>query len=128
MSLFDSLKGMASNEVKKMVASECGEHPGLVSHAVDMVNSKDMGGIEGLMGKFRENGLGDKVESWIGPGGKHPISAVEVERVLGKDRINQIASKSGISADEASAKLAKVLPAIVSKMSGGGTAAVSAAA
>lgn len=127
MSIFDSVKGMGSDEIKKMVARECGDHP-LVGHAVDMVNSKEMGGVEGLMQRFRANGLGEKVESWIGPGGKHPITAQEVERVLGKDRINEIASKFGMSADEASSKLAKVLPTVVSKMAGGGSKAASTAA
>jgi uncharacterized protein YidB (DUF937 family) len=109
-----------------MVAKECGDHP-LVGDAVDMVNSKETGGLEGLAQKFRENGMGDKVESWIGPGGKHPITAEEVEKVLGKDRIQAIAAKFGMSPEDASAKLAKVLPTIVSKMSGGGSQAANTA-
>jgi uncharacterized protein YidB (DUF937 family) len=124
MSIFDDVKGLVnSDEVKKMVAGESGEHPGLVSDAVDMVKSPSNGGVSGLMQKFHENGLGDVVKSWIGPGGNHPITAGQVEKVLGKDRINEIAAKFGMSADDASAKLAKVLPAIVSKLTPGGAAA-----
>lgn len=127
MSIFDQVKGLAnSDELKKMVASESGEHPGLVSHAVDMVKDPSTGGVGGLMQKFRANGLGEKVESWIGPGGKHPLTAEEVEKVFGKDHINQIASKFGMSAEDASAKLAKVLPTIMSKLGSGGAAAAAA--
>lgn len=133
MSIFDDVRGMANSDavknladsdtLKKMVASESGEHPGLVSHAVDMLKDPSTGGLSGMMQKFRASGLGEKIESWIGPGGNHPITAEQVTKVLGEDRINAIASKFGMSAEDASAKLAKVLPAIVSKLTPGGTAA-----
>jgi uncharacterized protein YidB (DUF937 family) len=133
MSIFDDVKGMANSDVvkrmadsdtvKKMVASESGEHPGLVSHAVDMVKDPSTGGISGLMQKFHENGLGDAVKSWISPGGNHPITAEQITKVLGEDRVNEIASKFGMSAEEASAKLANVLPTVVSKLTSGGAAA-----
>lgn len=128
MSLFDSAKGMmGSDTVKNLVAKECGDHP-MIGHAVDMVNSQETGGVQGLVEKFRSQGLGHIVDSWIGPGGNHPISADEVQRVLGQDRINAIASKFGMSPQDASAKLAQVLPTVVSKMSGGAGAAGSTAA
>lgn len=128
MSIFDSAKKLMGNDaVKNMVAKECGDHP-LVGHAVDMVNSPETGGMEGLVQKFRANGLGEAVASWIGPGGNHPITAEQIQRVLGQDRINAIASKFGMSPQDASAKLAEVLPTVVSKMSGGSSAAGSTAA
>ncbi|MGB7189147.1 MAG: YidB family protein [Acidobacteriaceae bacterium] len=132
MSIFDSVKGLMGNDavkglmdndmVKGMVAKECGDHP-LVGHAVDLVNSPETGGVEGLVQKFRANGLGEAVESWIGPGGNHPITAEQIQNVLGRDRISAIASKFGMSPEDASAKLAEVLPTVMSKMTGGGSAA-----
>ncbi|MGH9588331.1 MAG: YidB family protein [Acidobacteriaceae bacterium] len=122
MSIFDAAKGLLdSNMVKNMVASECNEHPGLVSHAVEMVNDPAVGGLDGLMQKFRSNGLGEAVNSWIGPGGNHPITGDQVQQVLGQDRINAIASKFGMSSEDASAKLAQVLPSIVDKLTPGGS-------
>lgn len=119
MSLFDAAKRMmGSDAVKEMVAKECGDHP-MIGHAVDMVNSRETGGVQGLVEKFRAQGLGHIVDSWMGPGGNHPITADEIQRVLGQDRINAIASRFGMSPEDASAKLAQVLPTVVSKMAGG---------
>lgn len=134
MSIFDSIENLAggdalknlanSDTVKNLVASECGEHAGLVSHAVDMVNDPSIGGVSGLARKFQANGLGEVVNSWIGPGGNHPITAEQITNVLGADRINAIASKFGMSADDASGKLASLLPTIVDKLTPGGQATV----
>jgi len=133
MSIFDAAKGLldsdavknlaSSDTVKNMVASESGEHPGLVGHALDMINDPATGGLSGLAEKFHANGLGEIVNSWIGPGGNHPITAEQITNVLGADRINAIASKFGMSSDEASAKLAMLLPSIVDKLTPGGNVA-----
>lgn len=128
MSLFDAAKGMmGSDTVKNLVAKECGDHP-MIGHAVDLVSSQETGGVQGLVEKFRTQGLGHIVESWIGPGGNHPITADEIQRVLGQDRVNAIASRFGMSPEDASAKLAQVLPTVVSKMAGGASEAGSNAA
>ena len=124
MSIFDAAKGLLdSDAVKKMVASECNEHPGLVSHAVEMVNDPSVGGLDGLVQKFHSKGLGEMVNSWIGPGGNNPITPDQIKNVLGEDRINAIASKFGMSSEDASAKLAQVLPSIVDKLTPGGSVA-----
>lgn len=133
MSIFDAVKGLVSSDavknlansdtVKNMVASESGEHPGLVGHALEMINDPATGGLSGLAEKFHSNGLGDIVNSWIGPGGNHPITAEQITNVLGADRINAIASKFGMSSDDASAKLATLLPSIVDKLTPGGSVA-----
>lgn len=136
MSIFDRAKDMASSDavknladsdtVKKMVASESGEDPGFVGEVINMVKDPSNGGVSGLMKKFQENGLGDTVKSWIGPGGNHPITAEQIKNVLGEDRINSMASKFGMSADDVCAKVAKILPAILSKLMPGGAAAAAA--
>lgn len=134
MSIFDAIENLAggdalknlanSDTVKNLVTSECGENSGLVGHAVDLVNDPAIGGLSGLVQKFHSNGLGEVVNSWIGPGGNHPITAEQIQNVLGADRINAIASKFGMSADDASGKLASLLPTIVDKLTPGGQAAV----
>lgn len=124
MSIFDAAKGLLDSDmVKNMVASECSEHPGLVSHAVEMMNDPSVGGLDGLVQKFHSNGMGEIVNSWIGPGGNRPITADQIQQVLGQDRISAIASKFGLSSEDASAKLAQVLPSIVDKLTPGGTVA-----
>jgi len=136
MSIFERAKSMASSDtaknladsdtLKKMVAGESGEDPGLVGEVINMVKDPSNGGVSGLIKKFQENGLGDTVKSWAGSGGSHQISAEQVKKVLGEGRINAIASKFGMSADDACAKVANILPVILTKLMPGGAAAAAA--
>jgi uncharacterized protein YidB (DUF937 family) len=114
MSIFDS--------VKEMLGSNSGANAGLMSHAMDLVNNPETGGLQGLVQQFHEKGMGDVVNSWIGPGGNHPITADQIQQVLGQDRINAIASKFGMSSEDASAKMAQLLPTIVDKLTPAGSA------
>lgn len=113
MSIFDVVKEFAGNE-------GAGD-AGLMSHAMALINDPQTGGIQGLVQQFHEKGLGEVVNSWIGPGGNHPITADQIQQVLGQDRINAIASKFGMSPEDASAKLAQYLPSIVDKLTPGGS-------
>jgi uncharacterized protein YidB (DUF937 family) len=105
MSIIDSVKDKLG-----------GQNSGLVSHATDLVNNPATGGLEGLVQQFHANGLGGVVNSWVGQGENQAISADQITRVLGADRINAIAAKFGMSPEDASAKLAQVLPVVVSKL------------
>jgi uncharacterized protein YidB (DUF937 family) len=119
MSIFDSVKGMVEGEI----GSQLGGDSGLMGHAMQLVNDPDNGGLDGLVQQFRDKGLGDVVDSWIGPGGNHPITAEQVQQVIGQDRLNEIASKFGMSADDVSAKMAELLPSVVDKLTPGGAVA-----
>lgn len=119
MSIFDSVKGMVEGEI----GSQLGGESGLMGHAMQLVNDPDNGGLGGLVQQFRDKGLGEVIDSWIGPGGNHPITAEQVQQVIGQDRLNQIASKFGMSADDVSAKMAELLPSVVDKLTPDGTVA-----
>ncbi|MDX9758328.1 MAG: YidB family protein [Bacteroidota bacterium] len=74
------------------------------------------GGIGSLVENFTKGGLGDMIGSWIGTGSNLPISAEQIQSVLGSDQVKAIAGKLGISPEEASNKLASVLPDVVDKL------------
>lgn len=112
MSIFDSIKGMTGGQ-------ESGD-AGLMSHVAGMVNDPQSGGLMGLVQAFHANGLGGVMESWIGQGENQQIATEHIEKVIGQDRINEIASKFGMSPEDASAKLAQILPTIVDKLTPGG--------
>jgi uncharacterized protein YidB (DUF937 family) len=109
MSIFDSVKGM-------MGSNAGGADAGLMSHAMEMVNSPETGGLQGLVQQFHAKGMGEMVSSWVGTGGNHPITAAQIQQVLGQDRIAAVASKFGMSPEDASAKLAQLLPNVIDKM------------
>jgi uncharacterized protein YidB (DUF937 family) len=74
-----------------------------------------LGGLDGLVKKFQEAGLGDKIQSWIGGGENLPISADEVKRVL-PDTVNDLAGETGKGADEVAGTIADTLPEIINKV------------
>jgi uncharacterized protein YidB (DUF937 family) len=54
------------------------------------------GDLNNLIGQFTSKGLGDVIGSWVGTGKNLPISGDQLQNVLGKDTISQLASKVGL--------------------------------
>ncbi|MDH3225855.1 MAG: YidB family protein [Thermoleophilia bacterium] len=73
-------------------------------------------GLSGLLGKFTDAGMQDKVDSWQGSGENQPLSADEVKQAIPQDELEQIADEAGISVDEAAEGLAHDLPEAVDEM------------
>ncbi len=66
-------------------------------------------------------GYGDQVNSWLSEGKNLPISAQQLQEVLGNDTVRQLAAKYGIPVDQLSTVLAQVLPKAVDQASPKGT-------
>ena len=78
------------------------------------------GGISGVVDKFRASGLGQHADSWVGTGANIPVSAEQVKDALGAGGLAQMASKVGLSPDQASGGLAQLLPELVNQMTPAG--------
>lgn len=74
------------------------------------------GGLQGLLGKFTQGGLGDAVSSWVGMGANKPVTPDQVNQALGADQVQALASKLGVDPSHASGFLAEYLPKIVDKL------------
>jgi len=98
-------------------------HPGVVNALLGLLGSQGgAGGLSGLVQMFEQQGLGHLVGSWIGNGQNLPISAQQLESVLGSDRLGQLAQQAGIPADQAGSMLASALPGLVDRLTPTGTA------
>ena len=104
----------------KGALSSGGGQSGLLDGVKDLLTSASSGGIEGLVKKFKEKGLGDTISSWIGTGENKPITGDQIHQVLGQDTIKKLAEKAGISTDEISKKLASMLPQVIDKLTPNG--------
>jgi uncharacterized protein YidB (DUF937 family) len=78
------------------------------------------GGIQGLMAKFSQGGLGDVFSSWVGMGDNKSISADQISKLLGSEQVNSLASSLGVDPSHASGFLADYLPKIVDKLTPSG--------
>ncbi len=87
-----------------------------------LANDGDHGGLGGLVGKFEQAGLGNVVSSWIGGGQNLPISAEQLQSILGSDAVAGIAAKLGINPADAMGQLSTMLPGLVDKLTPNGAA------
>ena len=78
------------------------------------------GGLAGLVQQFQQGGLGDLMASWVGTGQNLPVSAEQLQGVLGHDMLAQLAQQLGLSQGEAAGQLSQLLPQVVDKLTPGG--------
>ena len=75
------------------------------------------GALGNLAQSFQRNGLGNVLQSWIGTGQNLPISASQVQQVLGNDVVSDMAGKAGLDVPETADALSGMLPQVVDKLS-----------
>jgi uncharacterized protein YidB (DUF937 family) len=78
------------------------------------------GGLGGLVDAFKKAGLGEKADSWVSTGENQPVTEPEVEKGVGADVLDDLASQTGLSREELLKRLATVLPGMVDKMTPSG--------
>jgi len=86
----------------------------LLNGALGMLQA--MGGIDGLVNKLQQSGLGDLAASWVGTGENKNINPEELANVLGKDQIAALAQQAGLPESQGASVLSQVLPAMVDKL------------
>ena len=73
------------------------------------------GGLGELLDRFKQNGQGDKAESWVNTGANKSCSAAELEKALGADVLETLSEHTNLSKEELLARLCRELPDAVDK-------------
>jgi uncharacterized protein YidB (DUF937 family) len=107
MGLFDNIAGAV---LGKMM----GDKGTMAQAALEMFNQH--GGLEGVLEKFNQAGLGNLAASWVSKGENMPISPNQITEVLGGTTIADMAAKFGLTPEMLSAQIAEHLPNVVDKM------------
>jgi uncharacterized protein YidB (DUF937 family) len=76
----------------------------------EVLGSGGHGGLNGIVAKLQQAGFGDQVKSWIGNGQNLPITAEQLQQVLGSDTVKQLAARFNIPVDQLAKVLAQLLP------------------
>ena len=77
-------------------------------------------GAMALVNMFKSSGLGDQVQSWLSTGANQPVQGADITKVLGQERMAQIAQTLGVDPQQASHQLAETLPNLIDKISPNG--------
>ena len=78
------------------------------------------GGLGGVLDKFRQQGHGQQVASWVGTGENQPIGDKAVQDVVGLDEISRMSQKLGVSQQEVTSGFAQILPEVVNHLTPNG--------
>lgn len=112
--------GLLDEMENKAVTSMLGNSSNpLATSLLQMINNQP-GGLSGLMQSFHDKGLGGIMASWVGTGQNLPITADQIQHVLGSEQVKELAAKAGISPDLASSSLANMLPSLIDKLTPNG--------
>ncbi len=106
------------NEIAGSLGREHGHNPSLINGITDLIRGQ---GIRGIIDRFTQRGLEDRVRSWVGRGSNRPITNNEVREVFEEDEIRNIANESGVSEDEAVEAIKRVLPDAIDRATPNGT-------
>jgi uncharacterized protein YidB (DUF937 family) len=100
MGILDSLMGAAGG----------GGNP---LEAITQVLGSHDEGLNGLLKGFEAAGLGAVAQSWVSKGANLPISAEQIQAVLGSAPVAAFARKLGVDPKDAAGHLAQLLPQVV---------------
>jgi uncharacterized protein YidB (DUF937 family) len=119
MGLLDGLAGLAG-----AVGGGGQGAPGVAGALAELLSHQQGGGAGGLgalVQAFEQQGLGHIINSWIGTGPNQPVTAAQLQQVLGGERLQAIAGRLGVSPDALAGQLAATLPQLIDHLTPNGT-------
>ena len=112
--------GLLDQLVGSLAGGQSGGNNALLETVMKLVNDPQNGGLQGLIQSFEQGGLGEIVNSWVSKGENLPISAEQIQSVLGGSSLGNIASQLGMNSEEASGSLASMLPQLIDSLTPNG--------
>jgi len=110
------LENLAATGASSML-SHC-SNP-VATGALEWIN-RQPDGINGLIQAFHDKGLAEVVNSWVSTGQNLPVSAEQIQQVLGSQQVQELAARVGVSPQAVSSQLSTLLPALVDKLTPNG--------
>ncbi len=74
------------------------------------------GGLNELLKRLEQNGLGDAGRSWVGTGPNQPVTPDSLEKAAGADTLDALARETGMPRNELLRRLTAELPQDVDKL------------
>lgn len=112
--------GLLDQVIGAMAGGQSGGNNALIETVMKVLSDPQNGGLQGLIQSFQQGGLGEIVNSWVSTGQNLPISAEQIQSVLGGSSLGNIAAQLGMNSEEASGSLASMLPQLIDSMTPNG--------
>jgi uncharacterized protein YidB (DUF937 family) len=80
------------------------------------------GGLQGLLQRLTEGGLGPQVQSWVSSGRNLPVNADQIIEALGSRRLQRVAEQFGVDQELLANTIADLLPDLVDRLTPAGRA------
>jgi uncharacterized protein YidB (DUF937 family) len=124
MGLFDSVLGAATQAAGGAFGQAMGQQGGSSGNVLEglsgLLGGGGGAGLAGLVQQFQAGGLGNVISSWISTGQNLPITAEQIQQVLGSEMVGRFAQSLGIDPAQAAGQLASLLPNAVDAMTPNG--------
>ena len=75
-----------------------------------------MAGWREFSASFVQGGLSQQADSWVGTGQNMNISADQLQQIFGSSTISDLASRLGMSEQQAGSEMAQVLPEVINQL------------
>ncbi|HZP85329.1 MAG TPA: YidB family protein [Burkholderiales bacterium] len=115
MGLFDQILGGVLGQLQ----GAGGGQSGIVGALLQLIQNQP-GGLQGLLARFSEAGLGQQAQSWVSTGQNLPVSPDQLTQVFGGGQLQQLAQQFGLSQEHVATGLSHVLPDVVDKLTPSG--------
>ena len=119
MGLLDSILSATSGNQQQPGSQAQGQT--MLASALALIQHSNIGGLQGLVQKFQNAGLGHLVSGWVSKGPNPPATGDQIQSALGEEHIQQYAQQTGQSPQEAKNSLAQLLPHVVDHLTPDGT-------
>jgi uncharacterized protein YidB (DUF937 family) len=122
MGLLDGLLGnlmgsyLGGTQERNPVSSGSQMQGGNLLLQIALMMLQQNGGLEGVLGKFRQGGLAQQADSWVSTGHNMEVSGDQVQQVFGPSTISDLASKLGMPAGQAGSVMAQILPELINQL------------
>jgi uncharacterized protein YidB (DUF937 family) len=120
MGILDTLTNLLSSPGAKCIEGQL-ESAVIPVVLGQVLGNGNQGGLSAIVAKLQQAGFGDQVKSWIGNGQNIPITADELQQVLGREKVKELAARFNIPIDQLSKILAQQLPTAVDHASPNGS-------
>jgi uncharacterized protein YidB (DUF937 family) len=81
---------------------------------------EEQGGLDGLVGKLRQGGLGDEVDSWVSTGENRQVDPQRLGDALGPETVQRLSNGTGLDIQALLPLLAAFLPQLINMLTPNG--------